>query len=905
MLAGVLALVVATVAAYAWWWQALPRFFVPGQGLTPFKVGCELVLIAMYLVIAGRLGWCLHAPRTFHASGLLAAACVLAEGGVLFSLYGSTTDLDILLGHAFKAVAYVFLYQAVFAETVRRPYALLRASRQQLQLTLDALPDLLFELDADGRYLAVHAGRPSALVAARERLLGRTVREVMPASEADTVMAALAEAQRGGVSRGKLIALDTIGGSRRWFELSVAARMPGQAGGFVVISHDVTERRRADEDRRKLSAAVAQSPVAIIITGLDERIEYVNEAFTRHTGYPAVEAIGCNVRELLQSGEAASIRAYREAMECLAQGIPWQGELVNRTKSGREIVEAVLLYPLRDAQGRITHYLAHHEDITEKKRAVERIQWLSLYDRLTGLPNATMLREHFQHARAQGEQLAVLWIDLDRFKDVNDSLGHGAGDQLLQAVAQRLLAPLTRDQLLARHSGDGFVMVAPQADQAAAAHLAQALLLALAPPVALAGQELFCTASIGIALSPDDGHQLEALLRDAEAAMYRAKEDGRNRYCFFALEMQAHTTRTLALGNALKQALARGELQLAYQPQIAFADGRVTGAETLLRWHSPRWGVVAPAEFIPIAEANGLIVPIGEWVLRTALAQWRCWRTRGLPPVAIAVNLSAVQFNQPGLADHIGHLLDVHEVPPEFLELEITEAVAMKAPHEAARVIEALAQRRIRLAIDDFGTGYSSLSYLKQFRISRIKIDQAFVRDLGVDPDDQAIVTAVIQMARSLGIATIAEGVETAEQRDFLDHRGCEEAQGYLYGRPMDAAAFEAFLRARGGVGRGRAAGLSARGDALPCRSVFAAVHHGQALFLLFGDERRQDHDAPAERVQLPRAWHAYADPHARARRPLWRRRGGFAHRPQGQRAPLRARRRPASAGGGRLRRAR
>jgi diguanylate cyclase (GGDEF)-like protein/PAS domain S-box-containing protein len=798
-LLAVLALVAALHGLYFLDPGLLPRFFLPGQGLTRVKVAAEYALIAACLLTAVRLGWCLHRPRQFHASGLFAATCILAMSGVPFAGYASVSDGTILFGHVYKALACVFLYGAVFAETVRRPYALLRDSRQHLQATLEALPDLLFELDAQGRYLDVHASDDRGLLADREQLLGRTVAELMPPRESEVVMQALAEAREQGISRGKLIVLDVPAG-RRWFELSVAGKpaQDGQPPCYVVISRDVTRQHEAQKDLRMLSMAVSQSPVSIIVTDVDGRIEFVNPAFERRMGYQAAEVIGKDSRELLWTGKTAEA-TWRELRECMVHGRPWQGEFVNRCKSGREVVEMVLIYPLRNEQGEVTHYLAHHEDITEKKRAAERIQQLAHYDQLTGLPNRAMLPEHFRYARTRGNLLALLWIDLDRFKDINDTLGHDAGDLLLQEMSRRLLAGIG-DGLLSRHSGDEFVAILPDTSQEAVARLMQGLLPALAQSVVVAGQELFTTVSVGVALCPEDADRLDELLKNAEIAMYRAKENGRNACCFYAPEMQALTTRTLALGNALKQAWQRGELHLAYQPQVALADGRIVGAEALLRWNSPQWGSVSPAEFIPIAEANGLIVPIGEWVLRTALVQMRDWLDRGLPAMSMAVNLSAAQFSQSDLVERIGRLLDETGAPPECLELELTEAVAMKAPGMVVQKLDELGLRRIRLAIDDFGTGYSSLSYLKRFRINKIKIDQSFVRDITVDPDDQAIVVAIIQMAHGLGMGTIAEGVETAEQLNFLRRRGCEEAQGYYFSRPLPAAEFERFVRERRGI---------------------------------------------------------------------------------------------------------
>lgn len=794
VLATVLAVVTAVHALLLYAPDLLPRTFVPGQGLTPLKLIFEYGLMALYLVAAALLLWHMRQERRFNAAGLFAAACAMAQSEFFFTRYTGVTDIYNLLGHFYKVLAYTYLYRAAFVETVQQPYALLHSSQMQLQATLDALPDPLLELNDEGRYVDVHTSHTSSLAAAPDLLLGKTVHEVLPAEHADTTMEALAEARDTGISRGRVIALQVPEG-KRWFELSVARKntLPGQSQRYVVISRDITQRLENDEAMRKLSQAVSQSPLPFVITDLQARIEFVNEAFLHTYEYTAAEVLGQNPR-ILQSGKTPPA-VYQHMWTQLRQGKPWQGELTNRSKSGREFTESVLIYPVRNTEGVVTNYLAHKEDVTERKQAAARIQQLSHYDQLTGLPNRTLLGKHFQYAISQDSAMAVLWIDLDRFKDVNDSLGHNAGDLLLLEISQRLRSHLQNHDALSRHSGDDFVALLPHSDQSQAAKVCTKLLEVLARPMLVAGQEIFVTASIGIAIAPNDGEHLDALLKNAETAMYRVKEEGRNGYRFFTPEMQARSARALALSNALKQAVHRGELHLVYQPQVLLRDGSVVGAEALLRWTHPQWGFVSPAEFIPLAEANGLIVPIGEWVLHTALCQLRAWLDAGLPMMTMAVNLSAVQFAQPGLPDMVGRMLAQTGVPPEGLELELTEAVAMKEPEIAAQKMQELRAQGIRLSIDDFGTGYSSLSYLKRFKINKLKIDQSFVRDISTDPDDQAIATAIVQMARSLGMSTIAEGVETAEQLAFLHARGCDEVQGYHFSRPLLPALFDSFVR--------------------------------------------------------------------------------------------------------------
>ncbi|WP_322998514.1 EAL domain-containing protein [Castellaniella sp.] len=792
---GVLVLVAGLTALYFLQPDSIPQTFIPGQGLTSFKIFAEYGLIALYLAAALLFWLRMRQPRNYNVSDLFVAACVMAQGEFFLTLYEGVTDIYILFGHIYKVVAYLFLYRAVFVEAVQHPYALLRDSQDRLQATLDAMPDLVFNMDADGRYLSVHTSRPSDLSEPADQLLGRTVSDLLQPRDARIVLDALQEAAVQGQSQGKIITLHDREGQSREFELSVARKAvpPGQAPQFVVISRDVTARRNSEQALRTLSTAVVQSPVSMIITDSQARVEFVNEAFTRISGYTAAEVVGRSLRRLKPARTPAT--KFRAMWEQLAQGLAWRGEWQNLSKSGREYTESVLIYPVRDAQGRVTNYLAHNEDVTEKRRADERIRLLSQFDQLTGLPNRDQLRELCRDAMDRGDGMAALWMDLDHFKAVNDSLGHHVGDALLQEMARRLRAQLPAAAFLSRYSGDDFVALVPGATQQQAMAQARALLQAVSLPLRLADQDIFSSATIGVALYPDDAAAFDTLLKSAETAMYRAKSDGRHRVGMFTPEMQAQVSRELMLGNALKQALANRELFLVYQPQFALKDGAILGAEALLRWESPQWGRVPPSEFIRIAEANGLIIPIGEWVLRTAMQQLRQWRDQGLPELCIAVNLSAVQFNQPDLPGQIKRILADTGVPASQLELELTEAVAMKAPESVAQRMEELSHFGVRFAIDDFGTGYSSLSYLKRFKLHKLKIDQSFVRDINVDPEDQAIATAIIQLSRSLGLRTIAEGVETAEQQEFLRANGCEEVQGYYYSRPLTADVFAAFVK--------------------------------------------------------------------------------------------------------------
>ncbi|MBL1379155.1 bifunctional diguanylate cyclase/phosphodiesterase [Zobellella iuensis] len=447
---------------------------------------------------------------------------------------------------------------------------------------------------------------------------------------------------------------------------------------------------------------------------------------------------------------------------------------------------------LRDRKGQPTPLtVGTHIDITQQIRDKEQIHFLAHFDPLTGLPNRSLLvdrtRQAIQLVRREQGSLALLFLDLDRFKGINDSLGHNIGDKLLVQVAERLRQFCREEDTISRFGGDEFILVLPLTDAEGAAHFAQRLLATMTAPFAIKKHDIRLSVSLGIALYPDDGLNFNELYHHADIAMYQAKEAGRNGYRFFTTEMQSRYSRMLLLENGLRQAIERQQLSLVYQPQFTLAEYRLTGFEALLRWQHPELGMISPAEFIPIAEKNGFIMPLGEWVLATALRQQARWQQQGLPATLMGVNVSAVQFRHPRLGEQIRMLLAATEVPAQQLELELTESVMMDNPQRTVAVMEQLNLLGIHLALDDFGTGYSSLSYLKRLRLARLKIDQSFVRDLLIDEEDRTIIGTIISLARNLGLQTIAEGVESREQLEMLRTMGCDQAQGYHLGRPLSA----------------------------------------------------------------------------------------------------------------------
>ncbi|MFC5300016.1 EAL domain-containing protein [Azospira restricta] len=560
------------------------------------------------------------------------------------------------------------------------------------------------------------------------------------------------------------------------------------------IGHLILQEQALSQLR--LSARVfAESGEAIAVTDARGNFVSVNRAFSEVTGYAPAEVLGKNPR-LLQSGRHD--RAFYAAMwQQMAATGGWQGEVWNRRKSGEIYPEWLNISAVRSPAGEITHYVAIFSDITERKAAQARIEYLAHHDPLTGLPNRSLLRERLEQeigrARRNENKVGVLFLDLDRFKTVNDSLGHAVGDRLLREVANRLRGCLRESDVVCRQGGDEFIVLLPELKTTTdAAHAAKKIMEALAHPIDVGEQLVHTSFSIGIALFPEDGHTTSALLKAADLAMYHAKESERGSYRFFTAELNARAVERLELDGKLRDALRLGEFELFFQPQWSLADGRLTGVEALVRWRNGG-GLISPARFIPVAEDNGLIIPLGAWILEEACRTAARWRRQG-HDLTVAVNVSPVQLRRDDMVARVRDVLARSGLPAHALELEITESLMMGDDLPVLDMLAALKELGIKLAIDDFGTGYSNLAYLKRFNVDRLKIDQSFVRDIDRKPDAAVIVSAVIGMGRRLGLNTLAEGVETEAERTALLHAGCDDVQGYLLGRPMPGKDLDALL---------------------------------------------------------------------------------------------------------------
>ncbi len=563
----------------------------------------------------------------------------------------------------------------------------------------------------------------------------------------------------------------------------------GAITGYLHVATDVTERKAAEAMLRKQSAAITAAMDGIGIVDAELEFSYVNDALAKLYGHPSPQALlGKSLGDLYEPSENERIR--NSILPMVLEHGRWRGETTGLRRDGVTFPQEISMTAL-DGGGIVCVV----RDISERTYAEEQIKHLAYHDVLTGLPNRLLFKDRLtvalSHAQRNGSRLAVLFLDLDRFKVINDSLGHNIGDQLLQAVAARVQSCVRESDTVARLGGDEFTLLLPHLSRSDdAAPVAQKLLEAVRYPFHIEGREFFITTSCGVSLYPEDGLDAETLIKNADTAMYQAKEQGRDNYQLFNAFINARALQRIALEHGLRRALSNDEMAVHYQPIFDFRSGRISGMEALLRWNHPEMGSIPPGMFIPLAEANGVMVPIGTWAMRTACRQARQWHEAGFKNLSLAVNLSVCQLQQPDLVQRVREILEETQIQPRMLELEITESSAMQSPETSVRTLYELKKLGVRISLDDFGTGHSSLSYLKRFPIDTLKIDQSFVRDITTDPDTAAIVSAIIAMARSLRLKVIAEGVEFTEQANFLRRYNCDQMQGYLIKGPVPAHEF-------------------------------------------------------------------------------------------------------------------
>jgi diguanylate cyclase (GGDEF)-like protein/PAS domain S-box-containing protein len=669
--------------------------------------------------------------------------------------------------------------------------------RYRLLFTANPVPMWVYDLNTLA-FIAVNNAAITHYGYTREEFLGMTIAELWPMADVPDLQAKTQQSsgnigiyKQAGMCRHR-----KKNGSLIWVEISEHTLNFEGLDAQIVLAFDVSSRI-ASEQQLRLNAQVFEcSREGILITDADNKIVAVNSAYCEMTGYKAEEVIGKNP-SLISSGKHN--KTFYDAMwrEIVNNG-HWQGEVTNCRKNGDFYTQWLAISTIRDRNGRIAHHICIMSDLTDYKAAEELIQFLSNFDPLTKLPNRALLRDRTELAISSSLRtdgcLALMYIDLDRFNIINDSLGSENGDLLLKELSVRLTDSLHPDDTLCRQGGDEFILLMPDTDAEGTAHVAKKILEITGQPFVIGDQRVALTASIGIALFPQDGANFEQLIQSADAALFRVKQSGRNNFQFFTRQLHEQVKLMLQIENELRLALEQGQLLLHYQPQVDAKTSKIIGAEALIRWQHPQKGMMSPAQFIPIAEESGLIIDVGDWVLKTAILQLTAWQSAGLAIVPVAVNLSVVQFRQDTLYDKVAQLLRESKLDPAMLELEMTEGIAMENSERTISLLDKLHALGVSLSVDDFGTGYSSLSYLKRFKIDKLKIDQSFVHSLGNAPEDEAIVLAIISLAKSLGFKTIAEGVETREQLEFLLEKQCDEIQGYYFSKPVPAEVFADML---------------------------------------------------------------------------------------------------------------
>jgi len=574
----------------------------------------------------------------------------------------------------------------------------------------------------------------------------------------------------------------------------------GKRIGAFHVGRDVSKHRKMEFELRKLTTAVEQSPVTVMITDLHAKVQYVNPCFTTVTGYAAEEVVGRNAN-LLQGGNTTR-EEYQAMWECISGGQPWFGLLHNKRKDGSFFWEEAVISPVRDAAGSISQYIAIKQDITSRLAAEERASFLTFHDPLTSLPNRALGKTYMESAMAEADESscksALLFIDVDSFKRINDSLGYRIGDHLLQAIAARIQGCLRSTDTLSRSGGDEFLVVLSAVKNAAEIdQMASTILEQTRTPFAIEGFDLSVTLSIGVAVYPDDSREFELLHKRADMAMYFAKKSGRNTYRFYTEKMEADANEYLLILNGLRKALERREFVLHYQPQYSLASGEIIGAEALIRWNHPELGLIQPGRFISVAEDSGLIVEVGQWVLEEACRQASHWQQAGLGRLVVAVNLSGIQFKRPGFPEIVRAALEDANLDPSCLELELTESILIENEAKVRTTVEQLKSLGVGLSLDDFGTGYASFGYLRNFDLDDLKIDQSFIREITTNPGDVKIVKSIVELARGFGLQTTAEGVEDQEALEIVRAAGCDKVQGFHLARPMRSDDFATLLSAQ------------------------------------------------------------------------------------------------------------
>lgn len=675
-----------------------------------------------------------------------------------------------------------------------------RETRRQSQI-LNQIHDSVITMDLQGYITGWNKGAERLFGYDTDEVIGRNI--LLLYADEDESMDSFYNAFLENGSREMTVRRRKKSGEVFWasVSLSVSHDESGVPNGLIGYVVDISSEQATEEKLRLHARIFDCAGEAILVTDAAELIVSANQAFCHISGFTEQEVLGTTPSAMHLGTENGRWAEIQREMDSHGK---WSGELIAQRKGGDSYPAWASISSVHDANGRLTHYCFVFSDITERKQAEEQIYRLAYFDPLTNLPNRaqlySLLEQGISEAHRKHEHGALLFLDLNRFKHINDSFGHSPADTLLAEVGQRLSNALRKEDVVSRLGGDEFVIALFDINRREdAAIVARKALAALAEPFLVEQHEILLSASIGISVFPEDGRDAETLIRNADVAMYRAKQLGTSSFLYYSREMNLRSLERLKMEGGLRHALERDEFVLHFQPQLDLASGRIIGTEALLRWQVPGHEMTSPAQFIPVAEETGLIIPIGEWVIEATCRQLRAWLDAGLQPVKVAVNLSPRQFSQ-NLPKTVLGYLQAYDIPASLLEMEITESMLMHNADSVVAMMQEFAAAGIMMSLDDFGTGYSSLSYLKRFPIDTLKIDQSFVRGIPHDADDSAIATAIISMAKALKLRVIAEGVETASQLDFLKAAGCDEIQGYWFSKPIPADPYAQLLRETNGA---------------------------------------------------------------------------------------------------------
>ncbi|MGB0747216.1 MAG: bifunctional diguanylate cyclase/phosphodiesterase [Magnetospiraceae bacterium] len=792
------------------WYLRTPTAYAAFQQATEQKILSPEQGTAPRVLAEGKPAWITSVasdsdhPRCAQAAeaGLRSGFClpIFVEGiteGVLEFFSDKDEEIDQSLFYVLDQIGAVIGR----VEERLRAHARLEESEHLKTSILRGALDGIVTFDGDGRVMDFNPAAQAMFSYTKAEVAGVTIGElfVPPEKRADHErgMAALRETGTSNMLNQRLVV-----GARRHdgtefpLELSISQISAGKQPLYSAFLRDLTQQQKDDRHLRQLSKAVEQSPAAVIITDIHGNIEYVNHKFEDITGFASDEVIGRNPSFL--KSDVTPQHVYEDMWRTLSAGGEWRGEFCNKRKDGSLFWEFAVISPIKDENGTVSNFVAVKEDISARKEQESRLLHQANYDALTDLPNRLLAMDRLnvalREARRDKTIVAVLFIDLDGFKKVNDTLGHEAGDKLLVEASRRMTDIVRNADTVARLGGDEFLIILGSLPNAKPAEVvADQLLTVLRDRFSLEGQEIFVSASIGITLYPEDSDDAQVLLRNADAAMYQAKEAGRSTYRFFTAAMNQQAVARLEMETQLRRALARGEFFLNYQPLFDAQTGVPVGAEALMRWNNDALGMVPPDQFIPLAEDMGIIVEIGDWLLETVCKKAREWSDRG-HPLRLAVNISPRQFRDGVIVDQVLKVIRAGYIPANLLEIEVTEGLLLKDCVDPEITVGSLKDIGVRLSVDDFGTGYSSLSYLKQFQFDTLKIDKEFVSGVTTDVDHETLVRTIIAMARALGLSIIAEGVETEAQAEFLRAQGCDILQGYLFQKPMITEDFERWL---------------------------------------------------------------------------------------------------------------